>query len=307
MIKKFNAELGELMSSMMLDKNLFEKYASYYEQPEIRSQIVAIAHKREVCFLAAGNEERKIFNQRVNKIEYPKDYDFWFMNRIGIRKNKCYVNVYISLPIYENGLPSWPWDEHRKENKHVWVKDSINHIERYDFLIDTDAETHDDVYLTLNDVKKCLIKCLEKKWNNIVVTFSGMGFHILIPMNQVTQNRNFIPNTDLNIYSEYKLLAKQFFNDCSQRVDLNIYDHMRLMKCPYSIAHYEDVAYVAHTFESIDELNDFDLKHFNIMYYHEYPLNVFNKLKRGKLGLPVMIQWQDEQEIHQLLKRLKIE
>lgn len=297
-----NQEMKEIYRN-----DYFEKYASYYEQALIGDQIASLGRKREFAFLAAGNETRKMFNQRVNRLESIRDYDFWINQRIGIRKNRCKVNLYIGLPIYDHGIPSFAWDENRKENKHKWIKDSPNHIVRYDFLIDIDAEEHEEIYLALIDCKKCLIKCLEKKWNNIIVTFSGMGFHIIIPMKEVTQNRNFIPNTKENIYLEYKKLAQQFHDDCSLRVDLNIFDYMRLMKCPYTIAHYENTAYIAHTFECIEELNDFDLRYFNIMNYNEYPKNVFYKLKKGKLGLPITIQWQDENEKAQLLKKLKTE
>jgi hypothetical protein len=305
MEKNFREQMEDWISI-----DYFDRYITYYEHPLIRSQIIAITQKRELAFLVSGNDKgylpKNVFNQRNNRIDGTRGYDFWLWDKIGLKKNKVLVNFYISVPIYEEGLPRFPWDETRREKKDAWVKAASGHIESYDFLIDIDAKDHSDVPFAFEDAKKCLIKMIEKGWKNITVTFSGMGFHLLVSMKMVTENRNFIPHTPDCIYDEYKALARHFYDECSHKVDLGIYDHMRLMKVPYSIAHYKDCAYIAHAFNDLDEFLSFDLQYFNINNYHSYPKNVFNKLKSG-LGVPITIQWQDENQRVQLLKRLRIE
>jgi hypothetical protein len=296
-----------------LRENYDQRYYSYYKHQDIQVQESAIVRKREVALLLPahekGNPDLIKYNQRVIRIEGSQGLNWWFFERYAIDKNKIKVNFYMSLPLYKNGIDKILWVEasERKKLKSEWVKKSPSEIQEYPFLIDIDAEEHNDIYLAHDDAKKCIVKMIEKGWQNITVTFSGMGFHLYIPMKMVTENRNFIPHTKDNIYEEFKHLAIQFYNDCSNRVDTSIYDHMRLIKVPYSVAHYRGCAYIAHTFATIEEFLDFDLAYFEINAYHSYPFNVFHKLKKIGLGVPVTIQWQDENQRAQLLKKLKTE
>lgn len=308
----------------MTKENYWDKYWSYISHPDVELQQIANARLREFAFLPSivdkGVNHQSVA-VRFATIKYHKDYIFWLTRGVAIPEKEAYTNFYMSIARYTHGLPSIGWGENRKFQREEWRKNCSKQIIEYDFLIDVDCIDHYDVKNGVRDVLIILeyIK-VNKGWKNVYVGFSGMGFHILVPMEEVTENRNFIPHNidadkdavkgrEKNIYDIYREIAQEFHDSCSERIDLNIYDYMRLMKAPYSVACYNGNAYVAHAFKDIKEIEDFSLSYFDIFNYHAYPYNLFWKLKHTGLGLPLCIKktegvktWQQGQEKALLLK-----
>lgn len=272
-------------------KPKFEDYMEYYGDMHLHYLIALPCRLREFSVLASSYEERRKKNMRNLVCHRPQDFQF-FWRYLKIVEGEYFMNFYHSVARYEHGVPTSKLVD---RDLTEWNLTCFKHIIDYPFLVDIDAENHEEMSLAHQATKEILIDMLSKGWNGIFIMTSGMGFHILARMKDVTKNRNFIPDTEGNIYEEYKQLATVYHNEVSSMVDLKIYDHRRLMKCPYSLAVYDDSMIVAHPFTSIEEFLSFDIDDYKIPNYI---------LKNRSLILP-LIKWQTENDRLQLLQKLR--
>lgn len=272
----------------------FQDYIKWYSNRHLHYLIALPSRLREFSILASSKEERTFKNTRNLRCHRPQDLQF-FWRALRIIKDKLYMNFYHSICRYERGVPPVALNQWRDMTE--WNLTCREHIIDYPFLIDIDCDSHDQMEQAKEGARKILIDLLEKKHNGIFLSLSGMGFHILVPMEQMTKNREFDDRKPNNIYDEYKKKAREYHDKFCGMVDLNIYDHRRLMKCPYSLAVYDDCMVVAHPFSSstIEEFLNFDLNRYKIENY---------VLTNNTIILP-LIKWQTEKDRLQLLKKLK--
>jgi len=270
----------------------FSMYLDYYSQRHLQYLIALPCANREFSMLCSKGEERKEKRWRNLRCHRPQDLQF-FWKCFHITEQKIFFNMYHSVARFSCGVPKTNLAD-RSSVIIEWNLHCHKDIVDYHLLIDIDATSHSEIGLAHQAAKEILIDLVSKKYNGIIITMSGMGFHILVPMNEVTKNRDFNPESETSIYREYKELAQKYHDEVSTLVDINIYDHRRLMKCPYSLAVYEDHTYVVHPFGSIEEFLNFDLKHYLVEKY---------VLTNNTLTFPIL-KWRDDEENHRILRKL---
>lgn len=228
-------------------------YYKWYFIPKIKFNIIKYTKNRETMLLS---HDRKKF-LRMLKIHSVQHIDF-HLKALNWYKQKW--NIYYSMAQYKNGIPNQKFNLAARDNSQ-WKKDHWKQMVSYDFLIDIDATTHDEII----DAKLSalnIIRRLEKHKILYDVRFSGMGFHIVVPYDHFkSDNYSFDPKHERSIYSYYSLMARKLNIEISEMVDYKINDSRRVCKVPYSLAIYENIIYVCCPL-TIKMLKEFKLENY---------------------------------------------
>jgi hypothetical protein len=227
----------------------FIKQWWWYHNFPIQYALIRNLVKREMAFIAPEWQPKvhtydNIRMQKAHSVQFLQGVlDYAIFNH---KPNKL-KNLYYSLAKFKDkGIPlrSELVDDNSKSD---WKVNYWQSIDQYDFVIDIDAPNHPDI------PEKVLIQSAFRSMQNIslyltglncphFVRFSGRGFHIFIPYKKIAEGMNtviFDPDSEINIYKEYRHIASFISSKFSDYVDLNIYDGRRIIKLPYSIAHYK--------------------------------------------------------------------
>ncbi len=120
--------------------------------------------------------------------------DYLFGGDLRIEQQKTIYNTYHSLAVYKDGLPRIEWKEgfDYKEYKNNWKENHWKEMIAYDWLIDIDANSHDEIEEALNQSRRLKL-FLDKLRVPYRLVFSGMGFHFVIPYDKIQKERSFDP------------------------------------------------------------------------------------------------------------------
>lgn len=281
----------------------------WYNIPAVKFKIIKYLYNRELCFLVPNHLKEIVpmrYNIRYLRCHNVQGFDY-LMSFSGYNKgdNLGVFNLYYSIAKYRTGLPYMilKAGEERTEQKKKWSKNHHHSIVGYDFFIDFDAPTKEDLPEIHEHVKK-FKKFLDLHIIPYNIRFSGMGFHVIIPYEFFAPlGRHFNPHIKGNIYELYSKIARKLNSRFSKHIDTGIYDSRRVCKIPYSLVFYENDYYVTWEFSSDSEFEQFNPDHFKIenfsqdllrqrnypqivfnSFAHSYPESFLDKLKLTKNG-----------------------
>lgn len=212
---------------------------NHYKDIHNKLKIVKHLKNRETAILTptfTGLGRKSMRDIRVHTV---KNFDF-MLKWAGINEDNRPINIYHSLAVYKEGVPfGWKMSD-RKDSD--WNKHRIKDTVAYDFVVDIDSPTHNEIDLAKEDAIK--LYDIMKNYNPSI-RFSGKGFHIYIKYEDMLdyglkgmRSSNFDPNKDNNIYHNYFCVAKAMHDTITEMIDLSIYDSRRLIKCPNTLAFY---------------------------------------------------------------------
>jgi len=279
--------LGDYQHPISLDdrknKSLFDfkyellDYASYkkwYDRIDVQFEIIKFLLNREFALLIPSwieNKELKRRSIRMMKCHNLQGFQFIMNKGLKVFDRKTPYNLYYSLAKYTNGIPNQTFNLSERDNS-AWHARQHEEMMGYDFLIDIDAGSHED----LTFAQETAIN-ISESFNSFNVPheirFSGMGFHLIIP-SEYLPTHSFLPDAEYNRYKYLASIAKILNKTYSEMIDLNIYDSRRICKIPYSLALYEKDIYICCPMKSLNELKSFKLEN--------YQLNNFNQEIKGR-------------------------
>lgn len=191
-------------------------------------------------------------NLRVNNIQ---QFQF-LLKRYSAFEQKQYYNLYYSLATFKDGVPYQDLTDLSTDarNNEEWNKRSYREMVAYDFCLDIDAGSHDDIEYCVQSL--ILIRdFLDLMDCPYYVRFSGMGFHVVIPYEFIPASFSFDPKEKNNIYKAYTKVAKYMYDNFSEMVDYEIFDARRVIKLPYSLSIYDNGVYYCKPITDIDNFN----------------------------------------------------
>jgi hypothetical protein len=179
---------------------------------------------------------------------------------ISMEAQRLKYNFYYSLAKYKDGIPNQAPNLALRDNS-LWNKNHWMEMTDYDFLLDIDSPSFNDLDLCYDSTKEI------KRWltrRNVAyeLRFSGCGFHIVIP-SMYFPYLSLDPDSASNTYNLYNYIARYLFNNFSEMVDYSIYDSRRVTKIPYSISLYKEGNYVCLPFLNDKDFQDFQLERMN--------------------------------------------
>jgi hypothetical protein len=187
-------------------------------------------------------------------------------------------NIYYSLAKYKEGIPNQSFNFAERDNSEWNKEGNVLNMESYDFLIDIDAGSHEDVMMA-HESTRLIIDFFNTKNIPFELRFSGKGFHIIIPYRyfNISEAKEFLcfnPEEKKNVYALYSAIAKALSKEFSEMIDIKIYDSRRICKIPFSLACYENDVFVCYPFVNYCQfeefkLNDFKLENFNLLIRQE--------------------------------------
>lgn len=242
--------------------NNFKTITEWYNTASVKFEIIKFLRNREMALLVPSwikDKETRIRCIRMLKCHSVQHYDYILNKGLRIFEKQTPYNFYYSLAKYKDGIPNQTfnlWE--KKKNNLSWNEIHFNRMVAYDFLIDIDAGSHEDIYFAFDSTK--LIKAYFDMLNvPYELRFSGMGFHFIIPYLYLPYH-SMIPKADSNLYWFLCLIAKKLKAKFSEMIDVNIYDSRRVCKIPYSLGIYENGLYVCYPFATSDEFEKFRLR-----------------------------------------------
>jgi hypothetical protein len=230
---------------MMLKQSNFANYQLWYSNLEVIYEIMKSSKNREVVVINPFKKNECIRMIRLNNAQQFSDIAKW------INMDKRTWNFYASLATYKDGIPYQTFNMEERDNK-AWNEEHWKHIESFDFLIDFDCDTHDEIGLFSDDV--LMVSDFFKDIPHSI-RFSGMGYHIIIPgayMPKVT----FDINQKFNYFDMLHDLLVALKRRFSDSIDTGCHDPRRVSKLPYSLALYEDDNYVCWPLRTKKELDN---------------------------------------------------
>lgn len=245
----------------MRDK--FMKCFYWYNRIDVQYELVKQLYRREFALLCPSwikdpvMKKTSTRNLKCHNVAHLK----FILKALEWKDRELLFNFYHSLAIYNNGIPNQTMNMNKRDNSD-WNKNHHKEMCGYDFLIDIDAGSHEDIYHAQDSMIQ--ITWLLNDFNvPYYVKFSGKGFHIVIPHN-VLMERSFNVADDDNIYFNCSELAKLLHKKFSEMVDLKIYDPRRLCKLSYSLSIYENDIYVCYPLHMKHDLRNFNLEDYNL-------------------------------------------
>lgn len=235
-----------------------ETIFKWYNNPAIKFEIIKSLFNRELAVINRTNKDSKV-TIRMLKCHNVQHYDFLQKFVIKQEYNNQLFNYYYSLAKYRDGIPKQNWHLQERNNQQ-WTKEHFKLMVSYDFLLDIDGNFEEMDYAY--DSAKSIKNFLDSKKIPYELRFSGCGFHFIIPHRFLPQDLSMNPyyNGD-NLYKYCARIAKFFYNDFSDLVDVNIYDSRRICKIPYSLSCYpdDDKAYLCFPMHSDHQFEAFYL------------------------------------------------
>lgn len=245
--------------------NRRENIEEYYYRLDVQYEIVKQLKNRECAILVPSwvedyNSKRKsVRNLKVHSPQYLQQA----IKRLNFNNKKNYemYNLYGSVGVYKNGVPFTTLQLSNRDTTD-WKRNHYKSMIGYDFFLDIDAGSSTDVKFALKSaVMICdYLTVFECPYS---LRFSGRGFHIIIPYNYFKYN-DFDPSNENSIYKKYYKIAKYLHDKFSEMIDLKIYDSRRVFKLAYSLSHYRQQSYICWPFESMHELDNFEIEDYTL-------------------------------------------
>ncbi len=214
----------------------------YWYNNYIQYKMPKYTWHREFSILGAKGltEFKGVRNKRMHS---PQHFQF-LMTNMRLFLNGIEFNCYYSLAEYDNGLPMMENKENETDLKKVWNDEHYKHMVGYDFMLDIDADGHDQA--DLDKARRQAYKLFRRLYMYKIqfnMYFSGCGFHFIIPYKMLPGPFSFDPgNVKGNTYELYSFLAKSLKKGLKlSLLDTSIYDSRRLCKVPFSLAIYENI------------------------------------------------------------------
>jgi hypothetical protein len=205
---------------------------------------------------ASFHEKSFINNEHLNKTFINNEH-----RHFVVEKSTPY-NFYYSLARYTEGIPMQTMNFSLRDNS-GWQKTHTHSMQDYDFLLDIDAGSHDDIMMAHYSAR-LISDLFDEKNIPYELRFSGKGFHIIIPSGYFPSH-SYNPKAEDSIYRLYAKIAKFLENNYSEMIDSGIYDSRRICKVPYSWALYEDAEYLCIPFIDKKDFLDFELKQYQFL------------------------------------------
>ena len=249
----------------------------WYSRQEIVFELVKLLKNRETVFISpfSGKATRMM---KIHCLNHWKAVCKW-MNFY----HKIY-NLFYSLAKYDgDGIPNQVFDfEARKPINRQWTEDNWKHITGFDMMIDFDCDNDKQC----EEVKKDVLKVSELlKDVPHSIRFSGCGFHIIIsseflfkPLSQEWYN----PDKIISFYSLWEDILKALQKDYCGLIDIGITDSRRVCKVPYSLALYEEGAYVCYPYFKHSEISEILIPQFTTSWILSSTSSIRNR------GVPIL-------------------
>lgn len=246
----------------------------WYKLASVKFELIRFLFNREFSLLVPNyitNPEIKKCSVRNLKVHSVQHLDF------NLKATKMFIkqipyNFYYSMARYKNGIPNQTLNFLERDNTE-WNKNCFKEMISYDFLIDIDADDFNDMQFAYENAYN--VKELFDELNvPYELRYSGMGFHFIIPYKYLPKNLTFNPDEENNLYQFLSKLTECLYNKCGELIDLNICDHRRVCKIPYSIALYDNDAFICSSI-----LNNVEFENFKIVNYRlgKYPFEIKNR------------------------------
>ena len=256
-------------------KSLMCEYLDYYSRTEIVFEIVKQLYGRETVFIDPFDKSKAT---RLMKIHSIQDYGI-VTKWVGFWKRP--YNIYYSLAKYKQGIPYQVLNhDKRKELNKEWNEvEHWKNIDTFDFLIDFDGEDWKHAEQLKPDVLKVseLLKDVPHS-----IRFSGCGFHIIVPGQYMPQGLSYDPELETSYFTLlHDLLTALQRNYCGY-IDLACTDSRRVVKIPYSLACYEEGAYVCYPYFKHSEISEILIPQFTTSWILSSTASIRNR------GVPVL-------------------
>jgi hypothetical protein len=216
-----------------------------------------------------------VIHKRNIRIDNIQGFQFW-LGRLGAFCTKMHnYNFYYSMAVFKDGLPK-THPRFMKLQDDAWNKSAYAKIYAYDMLIDVDADFEDLEYA--RESAMAILKMFDRLYVPYHLIFSGRGFHIKIPYSYFDNYKEhfkgmFDPAAENNIYMLMSKIASYLHDEYSEMVDKDIYDSRRVCKIPYSLAIYDEGAFVCAPIEDID---GFDIEDYRLGKYIKQYDDIYN-------------------------------
>ena len=243
----------------------------WYNLISVKFEMIKYLYKREFALIVPRfieDIEIKRRSVRTLKVHSVQHLDFNLKCTDMFLKKTPY-NFYYSMATFQDGIPNQNLNFAQRDNTD-WNKNCYKEISGYDYLIDIDAPDFNDLqiaYESAIDLKKLFDK-LNVPYE---LRFSGMGFHFIIPYKYLPQNLTLNPHEKDNLYHFLSKLTKYLYERYSELNDMSIYDSRRVCKMPYSLALYDNDAFVCSPFLSDNEFENFKLYNYRP---NKYPFDI---------------------------------
>lgn len=257
----------------------------HYNNYKVQYHIISFLKNREFCILPSKVKNTKIKptrNLRVHSIQHLQ----FMLKRFSLFRDLNHLaNFYYSVAEFDGGLPFQNLGDLSNEGRELtdWNKNCHKKIIAYDFCIDIDAGSFDD-FKHAEISARILKKLFDETEFPYELRFSGMGFHFVTPYKYFPSTYHFNPHEDGNIYQFFRSIAQKLSEEYSEMIDLNIYDHRRVLKIPFSLAIYDEKVLVC---EPVNDLSNFEVNQ----------AERFDGVFHGKL-------YNSEGNVYKLLERL---
>ena len=231
----------------------------WYNLASVKFESIKFLYNREFALLVPSFinnndvKKRSVRNLKCHSIQH---LDFNLKATDMFKKETPYC-FYYSMAKFKSGVPNQNLN-FAKRNNLDWNENCYKEIISYDCLIDIDAPDFDDLQFAYESAID-----LKKVFNSLNVPyelrFSGMGFHFIIPYKYLPQNLTLNPHKENNLYQFLTIFVKKLYDKYTELIDMGIYDSRRVCKIPYSLALYENDAFVCTPFLNDEEFNKFRL------------------------------------------------
>lgn len=211
-------------------------YYKWYFISKVKFNIIKYTKNSETALISSN----KKITLRMLKVHSVQHIDF-HLKAINWFKNKW--NIYYSIAKYKDGIPNQKFDLRNRDHS-VWNENCHRYITDYDFLIDIDASSHEEIgYAQQSALNVC--KLLDKYSIPYHIVFSGCGFHIKVPYSFFkSKGYSFLHGEPNSIYRVFASISRRLNKEVSEMIDTTIYEHRRLCKVPYTLALYDEDIYV---------------------------------------------------------------
>lgn len=243
---------------MQGDEEVNENYFVWYMRTDVHFEIIKFLQLREMMFYKKGAE----YTFRYMRCHNVQTFALFLKNAGAFRHT---FNIYNSVATYRDGIDWFGYDLLRRDKDAIdsWRLESHKHMTGYDFFIDIDAPSFDEV-----DVAKAsalIFWDLLTRFNvRFECRYSGMGFHFVIP-SSVLPKKKFSPySEDVSIYQYLRAIARKLKENVSNYIDTSIYDERRVLKTPYTLAVYDEGEYVCLPMLMRDDVRLFDVEQAHI-------------------------------------------
>lgn len=239
-------------------KQQYNLFQTWYDDPKVQAELFFTSLKfRETALIFPKYLMGKYpFNAvRCLRIIQPHGILYCLYNQAELHLHATPMNIYYSLAEYNGHITRMPPAlNHRKHELEKFQEEHWKNIRGYDCFIDIDAPNHNCMGEAKEDTFKILL-FLDNYNIPYKLSFSGMGYHIIIPGNVFEEiNNNYDPdNPEVSVYAFYNDIIKSLSNEFTELIDLGIHDSRRVVKAPYTLAFYENETYICWPFNTVQE------------------------------------------------------